>query len=207
MGIVDDFYLQPIILAKLKQRKFWQENAPDGRYRYDHIAALLIHGFSWTVMMLTPLWWYGLLPSGWMFVTAIAANTIIHAQVASCRDAPLGRKPLPLAFASRRDAPLGAERGIPTGCHDFFALFSTERSILTGCSTRPAYMECRGLPPHSIYGNSDRVMARHWVASGHCVTLAMTAWHSNLSQERKASALQYRNGHYYCALGKSLDLL
>ena len=133
MGIVDDFYLQPIILAKLKQRKFWQENAPDGRYRYDHIAALLIHGFSWTVMMLTPLWWYGLLPSGWMFVTAIAANTIIHAQVASCRDAPLGRKPLPLAFASRRDAPLGAERGIPTGCHDFFTLFPTERNIPAGC--------------------------------------------------------------------------
>ena len=31
--------------------------------------------------------------------------------------------------ASRRDAPFGIEHGIPTGCHDVFAPFSTERNI------------------------------------------------------------------------------
>ena len=81
MGIVDDFCLQPIILAKLKQKKFWLENAPDKKYRHDHIMAGLIHGFSWTVMMLAPLWWYGLLPSGWLFVSVIGINTLVHAYI------------------------------------------------------------------------------------------------------------------------------
>jgi len=81
MGIVDDFYLQPIILSKLKQKKFWLENAPDKQYRYDHIMAGLIHAFSWTVMILIPLWWYGLLPSGWLFVSVIAVNTLVHAYI------------------------------------------------------------------------------------------------------------------------------
>ena len=44
-------------------------------------------------------------------------------------------QPPPL-FASRRDASFDAERGIPTGCHGFFALFSTERRIPMGCVSR-----------------------------------------------------------------------
>lgn len=53
--IVDDYYLQGI-LAKLKQKSWWETNAPDELYKYDYIIALLEHAFSWTFMiMLVPI--------------------------------------------------------------------------------------------------------------------------------------------------------
>ena len=55
LHIVDDFYLQPGMLSKLKCRSFWDENAPDKKYEYDYVVALLIHSFSWSFMMMLPL--------------------------------------------------------------------------------------------------------------------------------------------------------
>ena len=55
LHIVDDFYLQPGMLSKLKCRSFWEENAPDKKYEYDYVVALLIHSFSWSFMMMLPL--------------------------------------------------------------------------------------------------------------------------------------------------------
>ena len=53
--IVDDYYLQGL-LAKLKQKSWWETNAPDELYKYDYIIALLEHAFSWTFMiMLAPI--------------------------------------------------------------------------------------------------------------------------------------------------------
>jgi len=53
--IVDDYYLQGL-LAKLKQKSWWETNAPDKLYKYDYIIALLEHAFSWTFMiMLAPI--------------------------------------------------------------------------------------------------------------------------------------------------------
>lgn len=43
--IVDDFYLQGI-LAQLKQKKWWAENANDLLYRNDYVIALIIHSLS-----------------------------------------------------------------------------------------------------------------------------------------------------------------
>lgn len=54
LHIVDDYYLQGI-LAQMKQKKFWKENAPDKMYKYDYIWALLMHAFSWTFMVMLPL--------------------------------------------------------------------------------------------------------------------------------------------------------
>ena len=51
LHIVDDYYLQGI-LAKLKCRSFWDENAPDKMYKYDYIAALIIHSISWSFMVM-----------------------------------------------------------------------------------------------------------------------------------------------------------
>ena len=52
--IVDDYYLQGW-LASAKQKKYWQDNAPDKMYRYDYIWALLMHAFSWSFMVMLPI--------------------------------------------------------------------------------------------------------------------------------------------------------
>ena len=66
LHIVDDFYLQGI-LAKLKTQSWWEENVPEdlySLYQRDYIAALVIHAFSWTFMMMLPV----------MIITAIMQN-------------------------------------------------------------------------------------------------------------------------------------
>jgi len=76
--IVDDYYLQGI-LAKMKQKKWWEENAPDKMYRYDYIVALITHAFSWSFMITVPT----LFVSDKYLVMCmfIVANTILHAYV------------------------------------------------------------------------------------------------------------------------------
>ena len=54
MHIVDDYYLQGI-LAKMKQRSWWEENAPQEKYKHDYKIALFMHAFSWTFMIMLPL--------------------------------------------------------------------------------------------------------------------------------------------------------
>lgn len=54
MHIVDDYYLQGI-LASMKQRSWWKENAPQEMYKYDYLPALIAHSFSWAFMVLLPL--------------------------------------------------------------------------------------------------------------------------------------------------------
>ena len=54
LHIVDDYRHQGI-LAQMKQKSYWEENAPDKMYRYDYMMALFMHSFSWTFMiMLVP---------------------------------------------------------------------------------------------------------------------------------------------------------
>lgn len=52
--IVDDYYLQGW-LASAKQKKYWEENAPDKMYKYDYIWALIMHSFSWSFMIMLPI--------------------------------------------------------------------------------------------------------------------------------------------------------
>lgn len=52
--IVDDYYLQGW-LASAKQKKFWEENAPDEMYKHDYIWALIMHSFSWAFMVMLPI--------------------------------------------------------------------------------------------------------------------------------------------------------
>lgn len=54
LHIVDDFYLQGI-LAKMKQREWWEKVAPDSLYRNDYKMALVEHAFSWTFMIMIPV--------------------------------------------------------------------------------------------------------------------------------------------------------
>lgn len=49
--IVDDYYLQGI-LASMKQKIWWKENAPEEMYENDYLVALFMHSFSWAFMVM-----------------------------------------------------------------------------------------------------------------------------------------------------------
>ena len=77
--IVDDYYLQGW-LASAKQKKWWEQNAPDELYRFDYIMALACHSFSWSFMIMLP--WIIYAGSSLNFaLIAIPVNAIIHAIV------------------------------------------------------------------------------------------------------------------------------
>ena len=78
LHIVDDYYLQGI-LAQMKQKKFWKEQAPDELYKYDYIWALIIHAFSWTFMIMLPLIFVS--PISPAFYVIFVVNLAVHAYV------------------------------------------------------------------------------------------------------------------------------
>ena len=57
--VVDDYYLQGW-LASAKQKKWWEENAPDNLYKNDYKVALLVHSFSWAFSINLPVLVYAL---------------------------------------------------------------------------------------------------------------------------------------------------
>ena len=75
LHIIDDYKLQGI-LAQMKQKKFWEENAPEPMYKYDYIWALITHSFSWTFMIMLPL----LIVNGTTpeFYALFLLNALIH---------------------------------------------------------------------------------------------------------------------------------
>ena len=79
--ILDDYKLQQDTLAKLKQKEIWEQLAPDPRYKHDYIVALLMHGMSWSFMILLPIALYYKLQIGPAFVIAFILNAGIHALI------------------------------------------------------------------------------------------------------------------------------
>ena len=79
MHVVDDYYLQGI-LASMKQRSWWRENAPQEKYKYDYLPALIAHSFSWTFMVLLPLV-FSLKNIDFSFFILFFINVIGHAIV------------------------------------------------------------------------------------------------------------------------------
>lgn len=77
LHIVDDYYLQGV-LANLKQRKWWRNNAPDKLYRYDYLIALVEHAFSWSFMIHIPIIVY-FKGSITLLPISIIVNMMIHA--------------------------------------------------------------------------------------------------------------------------------
>lgn len=84
--IIDDYYLQGIgILASMKQKKWWETNAPDKMYKQDYKIALFMHSFSWSFMVLLIPTIYLLLTKYHMHMSVIGiilflfiSNLIIH---------------------------------------------------------------------------------------------------------------------------------
>lgn len=75
--IVDDYYLQGW-LASAKQKKWWQENAPQKLYKYDYIVALIMHSMSWSFMIMLPIAMSMLFNIPTMFLIVFICNAIIH---------------------------------------------------------------------------------------------------------------------------------
>lgn len=78
--IVDDYYLQGI-LASMKQKSWWEKNAPQKEYENDYKWALAMHAFSWSFMVMLPIAYITSFQTNLMFVGTLIANTIIHALV------------------------------------------------------------------------------------------------------------------------------
>lgn len=83
--IVDDYYLQGW-LASGKQRKWWEENAPDSFYKNDYKAALVAHAFSWSFCINLPMLAYAvyshnLNPFLLVYMISLILNMAIHALV------------------------------------------------------------------------------------------------------------------------------
>lgn len=76
--IVDDYYLQGW-LSSAKQKKYWQENAPEKMYKYDYIWALIMHSFSWTFMVMLPIAYSLSFILNASFLIAFVVNATIHA--------------------------------------------------------------------------------------------------------------------------------
>ena len=55
MHIIADYCLQGI-LANIKQKSWWKENAPDKLYKHDWIMALFMHSFFWSFCIMLPIY-------------------------------------------------------------------------------------------------------------------------------------------------------
>ena len=75
--IIDDYYLQGI-LASMKQKDWWQTNAPNPLYEYDYLMALFIHGFSWTCSIMLVPTIYTLVVGGIIHPQLFIINIILH---------------------------------------------------------------------------------------------------------------------------------
>lgn len=53
--IIDDYVLQAPCLCNLKQKSWWEKNAPDQKYRHDYLVGLLMHSISWAFMVMLPI--------------------------------------------------------------------------------------------------------------------------------------------------------
>ena len=76
---IDDYVLQGW-LGSAKQKKWWEENAPDRLYRHDWAMAMLCHCLSWSLMITLPIIIHSLCCSielGWFWLS-VPVNLIIH---------------------------------------------------------------------------------------------------------------------------------
>lgn len=81
LHIIDDFCLQAFCLSNLKQKSFWEKNAPDEMYKSDYAMAIVIHGISWAFMIMLPIAIKASFDVNWVYWLVLLANAIIHSLV------------------------------------------------------------------------------------------------------------------------------
>ena len=82
LHLIDDYKIQGI-MANLKQRQWWKENAPNPFYKNDYKVALIEHGFSWAFTISLPFLYIAItqnnLVLGAFVIINYFVNTFIHA--------------------------------------------------------------------------------------------------------------------------------
>ena len=80
--LIDDYKLQGI-LANMKQRQWWKENADKYLYRNDYKMALIEHAFSWSFMITLPFLVISFIQNNSflmiLLIISYFINTAIHA--------------------------------------------------------------------------------------------------------------------------------
>ena len=75
--VIDDFNLQGI-MASMKQKSWWEKTNSADMYRYDYIAALIMHSLSWSFMIMLPLMLFGDISRYiWVFPINVAIHAIV----------------------------------------------------------------------------------------------------------------------------------
>ena len=76
LHLIADYLMQNNFLATYKQKKNWEPYVKEHEgYKYDYIAVLFAHSFSWAFITFSPLL---LITNANLFSLAIIVNTIIH---------------------------------------------------------------------------------------------------------------------------------
>lgn len=84
LHIIADYLVQTEFIANFKQKKNWENTFKDmnldknNKYKYDYIAILLVHAFSWSFITFFPI---VLICNINIFLVSVVINTIIHAIV------------------------------------------------------------------------------------------------------------------------------
>ena len=76
---IDDFYIQPMCLTYLKQKKWWKHNTPPDKYdmyKNDYRMALAIHAFEWSAALSLVLFLFD--APEWYIATMFFVNGVIH---------------------------------------------------------------------------------------------------------------------------------
>ena len=81
LHIIDDYVLQAPCLCDLKQKSFWEKNAPQAMYKNDYIVALIMHAFSWSFMIMLPIAIELRFNVDINFGIMLVANTMFHAAI------------------------------------------------------------------------------------------------------------------------------
>lgn len=81
LHIIDDYVLQIPCLRDLKQKSFWEKNAPQAMYKNDFVVALIMHAFSWSFMIMLPIAVELDFNVGINFGIMLIANTLFHAAI------------------------------------------------------------------------------------------------------------------------------
>ena len=75
--LIDDYVLQGV-LAKLKQKTFWETYGE--MYANDYIIALIEHSLEWSIMIMLPAMFLTQISNPTLLIL-IVANTIVHSIV------------------------------------------------------------------------------------------------------------------------------
>ena len=80
LHIVADFNMQGI-LAKMKQKEWWDEQTEDELYKNDYIVALLAHGLSWSFVVHLPIIVTVALCDKYLSVAGLLISLLAHAAI------------------------------------------------------------------------------------------------------------------------------